>query len=380
MKKIKKLLTWVWLLNKRLCRKPTFLVILLLIPLLVYGYGFMAGGDSGMVTIVLAQEGDDEIATDVIRDLMGSSQLILFAQADSAQDAVDQVAHGKADAAWIFPEDMTGRVADFVEDPDPDNAFIRVVQREEKVMLMLTREILSGKILDICAESVYLNFIRSELPEMDCLSDEELLELYDSTSLSGELFSYEQTDGSKLDKEEADSYLMTPVRGMLGVVIVLCGMATAMYYVHDTKIGTFAWLPVRLRPVAELGCQLVSVVDVTAVALISLLCVGMAGPVWQELLVLVLFSLCVAAFSMLLRRLCGSIRSLGVMMPLLVVVMLLICPVFFDLGQLRMAQFVFPPTYYVNAMYNSKYLLYMVAYTALCAVAYWATGKLLKRD
>ncbi len=380
MKKMKRLLTWAWLLNKRLFRKPTFLVILLLIPVLVFGYGFVAGEDSGMVTIVLAQEGKDPLAEQTMKDLMGSSKLILFLEAESAQEAVDLVAHGKADAAWIFPEDMQQRAAEFAEQPDEDNAFVRVVQREEKVMLMLTREVLGGKLMDICAETIYLNFVRAQLPEMKDATDEELLELYNSTSLSGELFSFEQTDGTKVDKENADGYLMTPVRGLLGVVIVLCGMATAMYYVHDSRIGTFAWLPVRLLPAAELGCQMVSAVDVCLVALISLLSVGLTGPLGQEILVLVLYSLCVAVFSMLLRRLCGSIRSLGVMMPLLVVVMLLVCPVFFDLGALRAAQFLFPPTYFINAMYNSKYLLYMMAYICVCGGLYWVAGKALKRD
>ncbi len=380
MRRLKKLLTWVWLLNKRLFRKPTFLVLLLLIPLLVFGYGFVAGGESGMVTIVLAQEGEDSLAEQVIGDLLGSSQLILFQKCETAREAVDLVTHGKADAAWIFPDAMEERIAGFVDDPDVDNAVVRVVQREEKVMLMLTREVLGGKILDLCSEKIYLNFLREKIPEMAEATDEELLELYNSTSLSGELFSYEQTDGTKVDKDDATGYLMTPLRGLLAVVIVLCGMATAMYYIHDSKIGTFAWLPVQLLPAAELGCQMVSVVDVCVVALISLLSVGMAGPILLELITLILYSLCVAVFSMLLRRLCGSIRGLGVLMPLLVVVMLLVCPVFFDLGALRTAQFIFPPTYFVNAIYNSKYLLYMLAYTGICGGLYWLTGKVLKRD
>ncbi len=380
MKSMKKLLTWIWLLNKRLFRKPTFLVLLFLIPLLVFGYGFVAREDSGMVTIVLAQEGEDPLARQVIDDLLDSSQLIFFQQCDTVGEAVDHVAHGKADGAWIFPENMEERLSEFLADPDPDNAFIRVVQREEKVMLMLTREVLGGRVLDLCSERVYLNFIRDQIPEMAGLNDDELLSLYNTTSLTGELFIYEQTDGTKIDQDEAAGYLIAPIRGLLAVVITLCGMATAMYYIHDLKAGTFAWLPVRFRPWAELGCQMVSVVDVCIVALISLASVGLSGRIGRELMVLLLYSLCVAAFSMLLRRLCGSVRSLGVMMPLLVVVMLLICPVFFDLGSLRTAQFLFPATYYINGAYNSNYLLYMLAYTGTCGGLYWLAGKVLKRD
>ena len=44
--KMKKYLLWLWLLTKRLYKKPTFLAILVLIPLLVLGYSavfFLAG-------------------------------------------------------------------------------------------------------------------------------------------------------------------------------------------------------------------------------------------------------------------------------------------------------------------------------------------------
>lgn len=380
MGKMKKLLTWIWLLNKRLFRKPTFLVILLLIPVLVFGYGLAAQGESGMVTIVLAQEGEDPLSELVIGDLMGSSKLILFRECEDLDSAVDQVAHGKADAAWIFPEDLAERIEDFTADPDPDNAFIRVVQREEKVMLMLTREVLGGKVMDLCSERIYINYIRGHLPELDGLSEEELLELYDTTQLSGQLFQFEQTDGSVVDQEEVAGYLLTPVRGLLAVVIVLCAIATAMYYVHDSKAGTFAWMPERQRPLAELGCQMVSVTDLSVAALLSLLAIGMAGDLLWELVVLLLYSLCAAVFGMLMRRLCGSIRALGALLPLLVVAMLLVCPVFFDLGVLRSAQLLLPPTYYINAVYNSDYVLYMLGYIAACGAVYWAAGKLLKRE
>ena len=54
-------------------------------------------------------------------------------------------------------------------------------------------------------------------------------------------------------------------------------------------------------------------------------------------------------------------------MPLLAVVMLLVCPVFFDLGMVRTVQFLFPPTYYINGVYQSRYLLYMTVYPLCCA-------------
>ena len=51
---MKRMGKWLLMMTKRLYKKPTFVVILILIPVLVLGYGLVAAEDSGMVTIALA--------------------------------------------------------------------------------------------------------------------------------------------------------------------------------------------------------------------------------------------------------------------------------------------------------------------------------------
>ena len=53
---MKKALLWLWMLTKRLYKKPTFLVILVLIPALVLCYSAAAKEESGMITVALASE------------------------------------------------------------------------------------------------------------------------------------------------------------------------------------------------------------------------------------------------------------------------------------------------------------------------------------
>jgi hypothetical protein len=89
---------------------------------------------------------------------------------------------------------------------------------------------------------------------------------------------------------------------------------------------------------------------------------GTAVSLPRELLTTLLYCLCVAAFSMLLRRVTLGIRGLGMVTPLLVVIMLVICPVFFDLGALRQIQYLLPPTYYIHGAYHGRYLLLMLIY------------------
>ena len=68
-----------------------------------------------------------------------------------------------------------------------------------------------------------------------------------------------------------------------------------------------------------------------------------------------------------LRRIFRDLRLLGVLLPLLTVASLVLCPVFFDFGFMRKLQLLLPPTYFINGGSNPAFLLYTLAYTALCA-------------
>lgn len=378
---MKKLIKWCALLTKRLYKKPTFVVLLLLIPALVLGYNMAAAEDSGMITIALAQEdNEDAMASDVVTELMESSRLIRFVRCESPEEAENQVRTGQADAAWIFEADMEKKVYNFLATRSKRNAFVRVLERESTTALMLTHEKLGGAVYACCSEALYLSYIRENVPEMNEVSDEELLSYYYDVSLDHDLFEFSYLDPAKPTEDAASaSYLMTPVRGMLAVVIVLCGLAASMYYIRDGLAGTFAWVAERKRPLVELGCQMISVVNVSVVVLISLAVVGQTVGIGRELLVMLLYALCVAVFGMTLRRLIGSLRGLGTLLPLSVVVMLVVCPVFFDLGALRELQYLFPPTYFINAAYSDKFLLYMPLYTLALAMVYFLSGVILKR-
>ena len=368
-----KLAMWFWLLSKRLYKKLTFLAILLLIPALVLGYRAAAQGDSGMITVVLAQKEADPLAEEVIQSFQGSSQLIRFDLCPDAQAAQDLVRHGKADMAWIFEGDLEARLQAFMAEPKEKNALVTVVLREDDVTLRLAREKLSGALYQTLSQRLYISYVRENVPELAVLSDEALMEYYNTHEIANDLFAFDETNASMVSVQSVH-YLTAPVRGLLAVVIVLCGMATAMYYMQDTQQGTFSWVSTRALPAVELGCQMVSLVNVTAVVLVALALSGQAGHLLVELATAGLYCLCCAAFSMALRRLCGSMGVLGTLLPLLVVVMLVVCPVFFDFGPLRSLQYLLPPTYFINAIYNAKYLLHMAGYTGICLGLYGLLG------
>lgn len=371
---------WLLLLNKRLYKKLTFLLILVLIPILVLGYGSAAQEESGILTIALAQEGEDPMAEAVMLDLKENTNLIRFQFCDSPSEAKDLIRDGKADAAWIFAENMEEKVYKFVLNPSKTNAFVRVIEPEESIPVKLTREKLSGTIFGHISDDFYMAYVRKNVPELDEMSDEELMSYYDSFARDIDLFNfaYLESEGGAQAAQEAN-YLLAPVRGLLAIVIVLGGLAAAMYFIRDDQAGTFALVPQRNRGIVEFSCQMIAVGNVAIVALIAMFLAGLAGSAVRELLALAVYVVTVSLFCMVIRRLCGKITAVGVVLPLLVAVMLVACPVFFDLNRMRTIQYLFPPTYYINSMVSNRDLLLMGVYAFVLLGIYYLLGRLFRR-
>lgn len=364
---MKQWLRWGVLLWKRLYKKATFLLLLVLIPVLVFGYGQTAQEESGLVTVALASRpAQVETLTRQVWDKLQESHVVRYIECADAEEARQLVLEGQADVAWIFEENIEEKIYDFVAKRSRKQAFLTILEPENRVALKLARELLSGVMFPHCSEAVYLRYIRENAPELAELSDETLLAYYRGVEFSDDLFVFSDIDGNLQAPEEEPNYLLAPVRGMLAVVAALAGLATAMFYIRDEENGTFSLIPLARRGFVEFGCQLISLLNVVAVALLSLALARQTADPFREVAVALLYSLCVAGFSMLLRRLTGGIRGLGMVTPLVVVVMLVVCPVFFDLGALRPLQYLLPPTYFVNGAYSSRFLALMAVYAAAC--------------
>ncbi len=377
MEQVKRCLRWALLLWKRLYKKWTFVVLLLLIPLLVLAYGLTAQEESGMSTVALAvSQGQPDQLTQQVWQALEESSLVRYIRCDSPEAARQLVQAGQADTAWIFADELEARVYDFVAKRTQSNAFVTVLEPENRVLLKLLREVLSGTMFPYCAEATYLTYIRENAPELAQISDETLLEYYHNAGFEEGLFQVTDLEGNVV---EAPSYLLAPVRGMLAVLTVLAGLAAAMYYLQDEQSGTFARVPLRRKPLLELGCQLITVGNVLVVVLLALALTGQRVHWGREVLVAGMYTLCVAAFAMLLRRISGGIRGLSMAAPLLVVVMLVVCPVFFDLGALRQLQGLFPPTYFVNAAYSNRAMGHMAMYTLALLTADFVLDRIPKR-
>lgn len=372
---------WFLLLNKRLYKKATFVVILMMIPLMIVALNIVAQQDSGFVTIALVQEDPaDDISAAIVSELTDNQKIIRFAVCETADEAETMVINRRADAAWVFPDSMQQRIETFLATRRNKEPIVTVFLCEETVPLRLSNEKLAGTLYKHCAPMLYRRYVRNKTPELDGVSDEKLMSYYDGFEQNNALFRFAYpNDEEHVDSANEGGYLVTPLRGLLSIFVLLGGLAAAMFYKQDERRGVFSWVRQSRLPAVSAACQGIAVLNLSVAMLLSLAAIGMTVSLPRELLLLALYMLCCTAFCSLLAQLCRRVTVLGMVTPPLIVCMIVVCPVFFSLGSLRQLQLLFPPSYYLNAVYNDRYIVYGVIYCAICAAMSFLLGRLKKR-
>lgn len=356
-------LCFIWLLGKRLLRRPGFLVLLALISLLTLAYTAGTQGDAGIVTVALARDDEaDPLAKATMEALPESSELIRFVLCDSRQEAADKVRYGKADCAWVFHAGMEENVKKFLRTRSAKDAFATVYQREEMPLLTLARERLNMSVYEAMVRQLYLARLPQESQALSALSEQELLVFWEDTQIPGELFAYTQVGGYS----QPESHLSSPVRGLLAVTVLLGGLGSCMYHKRDEEAGTFRYLPYRLAWLPELAGGLWACLALSLAAAAAMALAGLAMAWYKELLCALALALACVCFSMALSRLLKRLSALAGALPVVIAGALVASPVFFQLESLKLISYLLPTSYYLWAIVDLSRLGWLAVYSAVC--------------
>ena len=367
---------WLRLLSLRLYKKPSFVAILVVIPICVATFSIAAEEDSGFLHIVLAQEDASEpVSSEIIADLQAESSIIRYSVA-SPDEAEKAVKTGKADAAWIFPKKLGERLDSFVKSSYFDDGFVKIIEKDSSIPLRLSHEKLSSTMFKTLSQYYYLNYIRSEVPDFDRIGDAELLGFYDRVTISDELFTVTDIDGNET---EEISYLTSPIRGLLSIVVMLGGMAAAMFCIRDEQTGTFSRIAERDRVYVNFACILIAVVNIAVFAVAALCIGGLSTGLLRECAAMAMYSLCVAVFCLFFKQIFRTARVYGSAIPLFTVVMIAVCPVFFELKNLGAVHFLLPPSLYLGTTYDNAGFLHMVLYAVIVGGMCLAADRIVMR-
>ena len=356
----KQLFLW----NKRLCKKKSFLALLFLFPLLTIGMQWISRQESGVLHILLyEQEPSDAWSEQIVNELTQMDSVILFEQTNDLEQAYEQVQAGKVDAIWIFSA-VQEKIEAVFQTGASRKAIVNIVEQTDSVALHLAREKLYGVLYPYLSYELFERFIEDTFTFTETVSEEELHSFYAEATVEGNLFRIAYSASSP-DTEQESSYLVMPIRGMLAVFLFLCGVACMMYHKQDRECGMYLQLSETHKFWLEVGSYM-----------LVLWCAGMfvIGMFWflgiftvwrQELLTMLLYGIIIAGICYLLRRCLKTTTAIGVSLPIFAVIFLVCSPVFLHINQFSILQNILPVTHYIQAVHEPVLLVTMLWYAAI---------------
>ena len=372
---VKKLFLWYFMLTKRLFRKWSFLVLLCCIPLMMLVSDYAMSGESGVMTIILCCEDESPQAQKIVENLFESESVIRFKVNNNKDEAIKEVKNHKADALWCFSEDFEQKTEQYAK-RESSKPVVTVYEREDNIPLQLSHEKLYGALFGSFSYEVYENFVYTKLVDKNTVSEEEVSEYFDGTKRRDDIVKIEKTD-DEVNKNTL--YLLTPLRGIMSIMVVLCGLAAAMYFLKDKREGKYNWMSEQKRIIPAFAQCLAALVPAAIAVLAAVMFTDISVGFVRELLSMLLFVIGCSGFCLVMCMLFKNSGNLGAAVPAILVVMLAVSPVFITIDMLKPIGKLMPVYYYLNSIYNASYYLYFVYYI-IGVYALAVAINLLKKD
>lgn len=356
---------WYALLTKRLLRKPVFLILLLCVPLLAAAMAAVAKQDSSIVSVGLVCGAADPAARRAADRLLSADSMVRCTEYPTDAEARAALERADVDAVWSFRDSASAELARFVSGRGTPGA-VTVTEREDTVFLRLAREQLAAALYPEASYALFRTYLTEELGAPEDAPEEFYDAYYNTKATDDPIIVFSRLDGG--DADAGASYLVAPVRGLLALLLVLTGLASAMYYDEEERRETFLRLPAVQRRALPLLYHLTALLPMALAALIALWAAGLLGPPLREAGLMLLYCLSAAVFSELLRKLCRTQARLAALLPVLMALMLALCPIFIDLKILAPVRRLLPPYYYLNAIHGGVWAAYLTLFTVAAAI------------
>ncbi len=374
------ILTRYMLLLKRLFKKKSYIVMLAMVPLLVLALKGVSRGDAGLMTIGVYIPGDDYSSNDLresIEDEPGSFKYIFYNDRDKL---IDDVKSQQLSEGWICPDNLDKSVESIVSTGQTDSK-IEIVIREQGLSHLLSREVLNSRMYQSLARQMASSYISDKLYKgsQSKEQNEKILNTFDSYKINGNLFEMGYLDDTKPQNNNATNYIMMPLRGILALWLLTLSIAASMYYLEDEKNGLFIWWKPRFRLIRDFLYYLVIMAIPTIMVVVGLRFGGVSTSLHREILSITIYDFALICLANILREIVGTIKGLGIIMPLLIMASALLSPVFVDFKESRILQNLCPTFHYLNSINDAYYLKTLIVFTITLLIIHIMIRLIIRR-
>lgn len=342
---MKKAGIWFWLSCKRYGRRLSFLLILLLLPLVCLALRPSDGEETPAVRIAVCASGGQEgqLGGRLLAALTGPERedgMFRFYLCRDEQQLKDEVASRRAECGFVIGEALEERL-----NQKDYKRCITVYSAPSTVTAALAGEVVFASMIQLYDKDLFTDYVReNEIFEAAAPAgsrEREVLAreasgLYDKWSANESTFRFAyayQNENSQLrPAKETAAETVFPVRGVVAVLVFITGLYGAVMDGTDERRGMFLPLSYHERLFCRLAAMAGPVCMAAVSGLAALWCGHTMGAIIREVLIMTVYVVSVVVFSWILGRICREPQVLCCMIPFFAIGSLLLCPVFIDAG------------------------------------------------
>ena len=374
---IKRFFLWLYLTGKRFLKKPSFVLILLMLPAVLLLYRALITADDGKLHVAVYFEEKDAFAEAYLSELSEHvPELFIFYECEEEEDLYSDVAAGRAECGYVFSANLAEKF--LTEDW---RGLITAVESERTVYGGFVNEIAYVKLIRILGMDLVQDYLLTKSGKS--YSHEEAKEFlrksYEEEMARSLLIEYVTTaehDGEFIiesKKRDVMSVLKKPIRGTVAIFILLTGLAGLVFWYQDDAEGRYRVMARERRPLASFASILL---PIAMSGVIGIVCLGISG-LWMstgtELVSMILYVLFTAAFCNILRFLIPSVHAVCAVIPILTLISYLCCPIMIDIAPtvpvIRYLRALLVPQYYLRIFEGKSVGLLAAATAVLLAIS-----------
>ncbi|MCR4841602.1 MAG: hypothetical protein K5848_08705 [Lachnospiraceae bacterium] len=358
---MKRVLMFTLLFAKRLLKKPTFLVILLLMPVLTVALKYLIAQDSDIIKAAVYDCSGNEKIEQVTDKLISDGGAISYYRVDSLEQLKVDVLTNNAECGFVFDENLYQALID----ENAENA-IPLYKSTKSTMEDIAKEEVFVALYHTYAPDLLKKYMddsgfyddrtADEKAAMEKFMDEDFLVYCDDGGAFNIVYNDDFT--GKVVEEDiqkmADDrdYLLRPVMGTVALFVMMAALAGAIFKNIDEKQGVYATMGYRRRPFINM---LVIFIPTFMAAILGVACkyvTGIGGNFFKEVASMAVYCVLLTGFAYIITAITRSAVLICSMLPMFTIVSLLGCNMFVNIVSkvhgMKTIRFFLPPNYYLE--------------------------------
>lgn len=363
---VRRLSVWIWLLLKRLLKKPAFICLLAAMPVLATAFGLLEQETDNKPTVGIVWEDSEVIAealelTSLLTDLAGTMDYLIY---DSTDALIWAVKGEEITCGFVIPRNIAAELT-----AQTWQGKIIVYAGKDETVAQIAKEKLASVLFTIYAEENYVNLVMetakgTEIPEREIV--DFAMTAYETHLANGSTFTFSYEEGGQEKTDRTETQSITPVslsalRGILAVCVFLCGICGLLTDCYDRQNRRFIrmapngmttmvniWIPM----IPASAMMLISLYIGSYISNISDTAAGIGEmQMGEEILRLLIYQLLIILYCSIIRVALRRREQIAVIIPVLTIGSLICSPIWMRLALylpvFRILEKFFPVTWYL---------------------------------